>query len=55
MIFDEGGPGSPNVGGSTNEEQNHDDHAVKAEESALNMRGSTIESLRSYILNYKSK
>ena len=55
MIFDEGGPGSPNVGGGADEEQNHNDHAVKTEESTLNKGGSTIESLRSYLLNYKSK
>ena len=55
MIFDVGGPGSSNVGGSADEQQNNDDHAVEAEESTLNRGWYTIESLRSYILNYKSK
>jgi hypothetical protein len=33
--LDEGGPDAAHVGGSADEEQHHDDHAVEAEEGAL--------------------
>jgi hypothetical protein len=42
VIFDEGGPGRPDVGGGADEEQHHDNHAIEAEEGALSRGGLTI-------------
>ncbi len=42
MVFDEAGPGRSDVGGSADEEEDHDDHAVEAEEGALGRNKVTI-------------
>ena len=54
MILYEARPGSSDVGGGTDEEEHNDDHAIKAKESTLCFKESTIlKSLRSYQLIIK--
>ena len=43
VVLDEGGPGCSDVGGSADEEEDHNDHAVEAEESTLSGDRGTIE------------
>ena len=59
MVLDGGGPGRSDVGGSADEEEDHDDHAVEAEEGTLSGWRGTIGQrwLRSdqIIINYFQK